>query len=968
MAKRIVDLSAILSELRARRERNSEVSDVLTRLEIGAIDLSDVTSAKIAQLVQCVPKTDRHFSFARTNSLYYVLSHATFANVSADRLDVLRSALRHFKRYASDTAEDNASRTGPLSNAAITDTLESLIAELMIVKDWFVSSQDRDVVYNGSESKRKGDRNNGIGPLRVMLNRIETVTTLTRPLINCRAVAELVDELYHVALDWVESKFQYDDFISASDGPLDSILKMYQFHAHGTCKGSDAQSRFVQRIRDNRTLIESVTVPDLEGGQQIGSEFVRKLSYAISTERLSQYDSPRLAFPILSTSVSILDTMRVENVFFHPGLVYRLLNTPTHSDADESRVKSVIDFCGRVSDRLFRQSGNVSDGTSLSMIADRTRELAMLGFNVETSRVYIRMSLTRSAATGPESKSDVVAELVQQLLMITYNAYMFFLCLKCYSPTFLFHHRRKLILDQQRSVLVGRHDDLKTIWDNAALNINRFFRVWFSEDEFVSQTNGLDKDAKAYLYRDLLNKWGDVLFGSPPSGDSESKHANVPQLTIKDITETCINFRADPEGTSYELLVSMSRHPEFQERFLNLVIVPQFQEIMESSHTVFKNTGHHTLARLIHICRLLVPGEHDLYHTIVSLYNLMFYTTEITGGVFKHIHSLAHSVARLLETAAHERFALKTNLLSEMLVESLIHTVRETVAPVTEDLMTHYTESMMAYVAHARRCYAVSLTECRFQVKTATITLRFDGREVGNISLRSFVTGCRSLVRRHDTFHEKLETIRTSLDRLGAHLRHISTEAGAFDEYASTHPTVKKCQRFLNRVTKTVKGMETSFTETMATSERATKIIVAAADRFLRVIDVLDANRLKIGGPADCIAEAVGLINSSGNAPRPVSHDGVLTAEDVMGHVRDLFPTIAGDEQPVEKQMSSEVDTFINRLEYKNLFEYRLAPLRDARVLRGWYVASTSRAEKDLAGPFSERPDRLLVAGAASKS
>ncbi|AFK83877.1 B47 [miniopterid betaherpesvirus 1] len=964
MMSNALDFDTVLEELRTDTPEAQPLLTTLAKIEISAINITDVTATKIQQFVQHIPPSGHHFPFIRKNTLYYLLSHFTFADMKQGRFRKMRYVLEELKKFAA--RNDKNEECEVLCNSAVLTTVTNVLDKADAVLGMFAEGKPLRATLGpaGDKPRKKDFTDSGMDYLiRSALSEIDGTALSARPLINCRIVAELLDELYSTAVSWFGNTIQYLSNVTEEDGEIDRILKMYYFFKFHRPGNDDVQDRFASLLHTSRQAIVSVTVPDLEGTQQMGAEYVRDISYKIFSENITLRDDPKYVFPILSTAIEMLHSMNAENIFFHPGLVCRLMNL-SHESAITyaTTLQPLTDFLASVVDELFAPLPNPKSiaTATLKNITDRTARLASLGLGADTTKTYVQMALVRSAQDAPRkstTRDNAVPEVVQHLLLIVYNAHLFFLCTKTYSPTFLFHRQKKITLEQQRCMLVASQNQPNFIWNSVTRNVNRFFHVWFSEDEFDVQTRGVTYSERAYLYRDLTNKWGDLLFvfkparGQPPPG----KPVPPPNITKEHITETCAALRNKTGARPlYDTLVPMSSHPAFAEIFINLVVTPEYVSIMQSAFSVFKKSGATKLIELIYGCQLLLPEQLALYHNLASLYNLLHLIDKIDSGVFKHIYAIATDTKSHLESLGKRNVDFNADLLLDLSITSLSENIRNTINPAIEALIKNNSNTFVEFLKYTRRCYVLSLSHAVLSFNPHRVSVSLQGKEIKTVILKDFLRICKNLTDSGEIFADRIQTTRRSLEQLRHQLKSTVDDAAFLNQHTEKNDSVDEFIKLHAKMMRTVKSLESKLLRSVNECQRSNDALKDSVQHILSTVHVLSAKNINDNGIADCIAEATGIINrAAASFHQPVD----LTDQDVKqlsNELRDIL-TVNSDPVPTSEQgipMSSESDANVREIAYRDVFDDRYIHLKDLTRIQNWYVATTPETRQNLSEPF----------------
>lgn len=963
MSRRALNFDSVLTELKTKSPGDQSVLNVLIKIEVGAIEAAGINMTKIRQFLQYIPNSGYHFGFVQTNTLYYIMSNVTFGT-SMSKVDGVNGLLREFKKL-SERANTNSPQCEFLCNSAVIHTMEQTVQKIEELKSSFSKNPFLQYTVSGDHGRsRKDVRDTGAAfMLNTVLTEIQNIGTITRALVNCRAIAELLDEVYKTALEWFNNTLQFTAFQTRDDGDLDLILKMFYFYKYHKVPNQELLKLFTRHVEDRSTNISSLLVQTFDENQQIGSEYVRDISYAIASQKLNAGDPSKMVFPVLRTDMSILKSMCAENLFFHPGLIYHILNMSNIRAADSvASMELLSDVCVTASVHLFQQEGTGPPAT-LQTLTNKVRDLASLGLNEHTAKMYVQMIQMRSAFPDASNAGSerIHCELINLIIMICYNAYIFFMCLSRYSPTFLFHNRKKLLLDQQKSALIGTQGELNDIWQNILLNTNKLFKVWFTEDEFNVQTKQLNHNERLYLYRDIVNKWGEMLFTFNPSkGTAEHPQlTNAPDITAKYVVDSCKAVEHD-EQRSYETLVPISTNPAFAESFVSIVMIPRFVDVLDMSYSRFRAHGHVKLLQLIYACQLLLPNQLRLYQSLVSLYNLIQLMSRVDTAVSQNVYALIQDAITALEGLCSTSVTTTMTLMIEIMIYSLVHKMRTTIDPTIRSIESNK-KYMLSYMTHMRQCYILSFSDAHFKPNDCSVTIRHDNKDISVLPMKQFVQTCRALVVKNSMYEEKIESLKGMIERLRYRTESVVHETKSIKDYLTTHPSGREFNKFINKITKTIKSLEQTLVNDISTCKRSTGLVILSMNRIVATVEALDTEKLERQGESTCISEALGLIRSSGSFTKPPKGDSPPSHQDVRDTVSEIFETkrATNIQTPTALYMSAITDVVIEKFTYPNVLDTTLHLLGNEDDIRDWYVASKEQTYVDITQPFIRANDTV---------
>ncbi|AKI29784.1 tegument protein UL37 [Mandrillus leucophaeus cytomegalovirus] len=948
MRKRTVDFQTLLNELKQNSTETQTVLNILSQIEIGALDVESVNATKIQQFLHLLPQEGYHFSFIRQNAVYYMLSHTTL-RTARDPLGAAEDLHKELQKHA---RRDNV--TSPceiLNNQATLSTLKTFLEKVQELQTSFNTNQFLAATLPDRKNKKaqRDISDNGTQYLvRNVFTQIETITEQTRPYSNCRLIAELLDILYHNTLQWASALMQYHAFANpAADHELDIMLKMHYFYKYYKSVNSDLNSEFQTFVTSEKRNLSAFMVSDADGDQQVGAEHIKDFSFKMFNANLNDRDTTGLAFPILLTSFSVLNHMGVENIFFHQGLIFRLLSDDSPLSASEmARLDLISQMCTHMANDFFRTATKKS--MKLRDLMTRIRTFTALGLNRETSRIYAQMALLQPSRTTPKKGGEMWFEVRQQLIIMIYNTYVFFMCLWVYSPTFLFLHRRRMILEQQKSTLIGSRHELQFIWDNVTRNINQDFNVLFTEEEFNVCTKGTTESEKEYLYRDLINKWGDILFVLKPKLNPDAQSPPLDDVTTADVIKRCAMINLSETSVPYESLLPLIHHPSFLDTFMNLVIVPEFSQILTIPYKQFMTIGSPRLLRLIHACRLLVPDQMTLYNKLVSLYNLITFVSEIDAGVFRTVYSLTLEISAILESLCGEPVSPELDLLVELMAQSLSHNLENTVNPLIEEVMQNNSASITRYLEHTHLCYCFAHTTGQLSADMMNVELSLGSKLIARIPMVQFLELTKTLIAKDQKLTDNLQRIEERLQQINQRMKQVKKDFSQLHDYSKNHPLAVEIVKSLKKTSRVLKNLEQRLLTILDQAKKSNKLIIHSLKRIEKTCMALSNRNLEEHGIRYCIAEARGVVRThQGVAAIPPSAlDQVPSnAESKLRGFLRAFREATVEHSPL--QMSARTDSQ-QQIPIPDVLTNRYQPSNQTNDLLKWYITSKDQAQTDI--------------------
>ncbi|AGE11524.1 GP47 [Caviid betaherpesvirus 2] len=832
------------------------------------------------------------------------------------------------------------------------------------------------------------------------LRDVDAAIAAVRPLINCRAVAELLDRLYRITLAWIAQREPVmqvgTNARRATSDRLDRLLRSYYFYHHHGASNPNAARVFAEASKD-KEAISKFTTGDTGQINFATVQIMKPISYAVFSQDPAAGNYARYVFPLIVSDLRIIgQQLSVENAFFHPGLIHSILIMPDEGELPPETIDGLQDlaeYCERITEQLFR---NVSSRPAhavekLETLVSYAVRLSEMGLNGKTSSMYSDM-IVKSYASPQQAFSNAdgsrvasvlssqtytdVTELKHRIIVLVYNAHMFHLCLERYSPTFLFHNRRRLLLEQRYSVLIGEREELQFVWDNVVNNINRLFYAWFSETEFDDLVgNSSEKDVE-YIYRDLLVKWGDILFNKQKTievdmedkSDTKSKpEAKEDAISPTEIREICRSLREKPIDDVLDVVMAITKEPGFLPIFLEAYVIPEYEDALDMDYTKYSLEGTPKLLQLIYLTKLLIPDQLQLSQGLVQVYNLTQFVSRLDVGLFKLLHDASQTLLSIFQNLSPQAEIRRTfSLLGELLITAIVNEYKEALEPLLGDVIPSGSEVLQQYAEHTKRCTAISMSTAKTEHMPQRIGLYFENVHIMTVQLSEVRNTCETLVRKN----KNLFSAATSVEQ---RIEHTNAVLNALSKRIEPYKQALAGELFLRDHVKSVKTIESSLKTTheklktvLEESEKSNRLVTDAVIRILKLVSIISTENLQRFGVADCIAEANGLIQASSRItapPKPTKEQEETISRHIISELlHDTFqastetPKDAAKEQTQDngRSMTEQVDDMSSETaSYGNVVSDKyMVPKDYHKALLGWYIETSQQAKDDLLSPI----------------
>ncbi|CCE57216.1 M47 protein [Murid betaherpesvirus 1] len=1017
---RALNLEQTLEDLRMKTACDEDLLNILAKIEISAVQLQTVTASRVRRFLQHVPETGYHFEFIRRHPVFYFLNHGTFGPaqkglllpLAADLVSELRKYTEK-SQAAGGGSVGGEDKTSKLSNERVLQTLSEFLEGAARVSDIQQGLLDSDQCLIDEET----DRPQGRGRREFTdadLKTVEKLVAATQTLRNCRAVAELLEELHHTLFEFFRLSLTTQQLRRDGDTQLDAVVKI--IHCHDNHAATPALETDFQKAIDRASaVLAEICTTDIHQIQQLGSEYTRDASFKISSRSLSAKERSDLRFPILTPSVSVLRHISPANVLFYPGVVFAILRTAarvgeerrqspggtppqrrrrllTHRlssffDAQEKEGRKIAendekedeeeeeddddeeeggeggsrqihafnDFCVTIADILFTQTQESSRSRLVSVkdVIEKTRAFYRLGLTPKSTATYIRMiSLHATYRTAAASRSiDEFSEAADHITFLVYNAHLHFLCLSRYSNTFLFYHAKRLILEQQRSLLTGNRS-LQDVWANVAFNINRLFALRYDEEEFTQLTLGASPAGREYLYRDAANKWDDIAF----TLDQEDLTDPLPlppqeDPTPEDIARACELVDAQ-DAHSYNSLLPLSTYPDFDKTLTEKIIIPRIEAIVNAMPAEIRAHDDMRLLKLIHICRLLMPRRLELYRNLVSLYNLLHYVSQTDLGLVKVLYGVIRNVVLHLGDITGDSYSFNSELLEDLAIESFLHALGGDITEALARWAADRRQLAERFAEHCATCYSLTKSVASLYTNTHSVVLTGKNEIVTMVALPEFTDTLRKIAADNAELEERLRFLSNTGALIVERLRSLTEETRSIPTFTDLTFSTRSITKLYARLSETLQTNQATLESLCVERLRFNRAACESFSSLASACRTMDADRIRSRGLRRCVADALTLMESH-RAPHSPPKRQELDRESI-GVLKKLFdPYRNREEAPApplrRRNMSGRPRDASVDFRYE---AERYVPVKSPNDLREWYVETKEKVQQDLTNPL----------------
>ncbi|AKB93250.1 B47 [Murid betaherpesvirus 8] len=939
---RALNLEQTLEDLRSKTASDEDLLNILAKIEISAVQLQTVTASRIRRFLQYVPQTGYHFEFIRNNSVFYFLNNGTFAPNEKGRFllvnDLLTELRKHGEKHVKDTTTPSH-----LSNDRVLQTVSDFLDDLNNVPELQKVISGRCLIDDGNTVYQTRIREFDDSQIK----NIESLITRAEPLRNCRAVAELLEEFYRNVFEIFRLSFTHKNFKTDDDTKLDNVMKLihcYENHA----RTNDLETEFQKAIDRAASTLTATCITDIQDIQKSGYEYTKDVSFKISSKSLSAKERSDLRFPILNPSTDLLQYISPRNLLFYPGVVFALVRKTSKENAKIPELHAFNDFCSGISDMLFNQTQETRQHTvSVKNLLDRTKTFYSLGLTPKTTMTYVRM-LSLMPTESQDARSELT-EAVDNITLLVYNAHLHFLCLARYSNTFLFHHTKRLILEQQRSLLVG-HRLFEDMWANVAFNVNRTFAVKYEEDEFIVNTIGLSPAGRDYLYRDATNKWDDIMF-SLTQDDISDPLPLPPQRdpTTEEIAKACEMIDND-DAHSYNSLLPLSTYPEFDRILTEKTIIPRFRDLINSSPSDIRAYDDMRLLQLIHVCRLLMPRRIEMYRNLVSFYNLMHYVSHTDIGLVKVLYSVIRNVIQHICEITETSHSFTSDMLEDLAIEAFMNSLDTDIVHAMRKSKSDSEKIIEMYTKH---CLVYSLllnTQVSLFTYTNTIAMYGNDGVILQAPFPEFITRLQKLVSDNAEFEEGLQFISDTDDRIMERLKSMTNDIKRIPTFTDLSFNTRSMTRVSTKLLDAIHNNKVALKSLCADRFRFNRDACEIFNSLISAYYTLHKDRISSNGLQQCVADAAAISDSHTSTGESLQiedfdQESIAILKKTF-EVSNLSNTI-----PKRRDMTGDTQTSVQHNDFDyNLERYVHSPHVDE--LRDWYVEKVDKVQAHLAAPL----------------
>ncbi|AAD49644.1 U30 [Human betaherpesvirus 6B] len=934
MAARALDLEFILSSLKNSTSPESLLA-ATAKIEILSLAADSVTHNRVIAFINRLPPKKYHFDLIREYTVFYFLNSTTLTSENK----LLSAELLHEELSQIRSSSSPGTELENLNNAEVLYVFDRILNSIKMLKNE-LSSPIGKLRVQPAANDPGTDKTIKYSKIQSIIQKVHSFTRENSLLANCRAVVELIDDLYRKLYSWFLHILTFEDIQFPGDTFLDRLLKMDYCFTYYPSSNRHLIDLF-EKTLDNQTSTDIDKFFDTSGNSP-ELLYQKTFSLKIFSKNLTAQDNGLYIYPLLKTDLSILDFLGTENILFHRGLIYHILHQKTIPQERENDLNKINQFFATVIQQVIETRSSCLPA-SLSRLLDTIFHFNRIGLNIETCRIYVEI-LSNHMAT-PDTQ-PIINTFTINLIHIVFTAHVFFICMENFSPTFLFYNRKKLILEQQRAILIIERNEYSTLWKQISDHIDCLFNISLSESFFKEYTKGGNEEHKQFLYKNLFEKWGDVFFPFTYSVTT-SKNSTAHHITTLELRAICKEVYQSDSPEAYESLLPYSTHPAFKTLFIKIYVIPMVTYI--TNLTFDKLQSDYRLITLIHACKLLLPSQHLLLHYMVWLYAFSINVDHIDLGTFTVIKSVIFKIADHINVMTHTIYSPETNLLVSILLNAYTDYLQKYVNPWIKQTITANFSLLQTYITFTKQCASILATKCNINLDNLFISMTIGTDKIVTTSFCSFIATCRNLVRQHEEFKKSLKTIETSKTTLTNMLLNIITSVSSSKELL-TNEALQKFIDTVQRISQHVNETYQLISVNLEKCKISNDILIESLKKTISIVDVLSSDAiLNTSLTSRCLEAATLAVSNNSFTILEIKKDAVAVFKPF---ITQLFESMKPTTSLYKKLMATQKLT-TDRIPFLDIFDDRYNLVRHVERQLNWYAAYAEAAQQDLIAPLT---------------
>lgn len=917
----------------------TDVSDntfltITAKIEIFSLAAESITADKILSFAKLLPIHNYHFNFIKNHMVFYILNYSTLG--FAKRFSIAETLCRELKIF--HRTFQSTSKLQNLNNAEVLYQFEKLIESIQVFKAELASPIGKLLRQETMIYDKPTEKSVKYVIIQQNLIKINNLIQDCESIKNCRLIAELIDELYQKVYRWFMQIFTYDDIIFPNDNFLDRLLKMDFCYTYYTASNQHLLSLFEQTI-DNQIFIDPSPYFEINPVYSPELQFMSTFSLKIFSKNISAKNEDLYIYPLLKTNFSILTFLSLENIFFHHGFIYHILHRTNITPTEEKKLGKINGFLNTVIQQVLIKKNNLQ--ITFPELLDKIYHLHRIGLNIETAQIFLQMLTTYKPATT----NNKLQTFFTNFSIIIFSAYIFFLCIELFSPTFIFHNKKKLILEKQKSIILILGEQFSFIWKEVSEIVDLLFSSTVTETYFKFYSKGADDYEKDFLYKDLMEKWGELFFPLTYSMTTPQKYTDkhVSNTVLKNLCDTAYQSKTE---TAYESLLPYITHPEFKFIFITHYVRPSLSLITNLTFEEIKDNRR--LLILIFACKLLMPSNYLLSHYLLLLHAFTLQIFKVDLGHFSIIHAITQKIFDNINSLTQTIFIPKTNFLVSLLLTAYTVHMQTYVNPWIQKTISENIALLKEYIDFTKKCSSTLATTCYLNLENFAVNMYFGKNKVGSTSLSAFYRTCSKLIEESKLFKDRLQEIKVSKTLFIEMLQNVVKNITKFKDLVSN----QTLQNFIIIVERISSHANTTYQDVLNSIDEchfSNMQLIQSFKNIVYVIDVLNTKNIFNFSLASQLIEAKKLVKKQDTYNQLNVQDDFVTV--LKSHLNNLFekqkPTIN-----IERRFMLEGIPDIKQIPFLDVFDERYRLIPQIEKYLHWYIAYSEAAQADLVEPL----------------
>ncbi|ANC96522.1 tegument protein UL37 [macacine betaherpesvirus 9] len=929
----ILHLESILTSLK-QDFSDEKFLIMITKIEILSLYAESITAEQMLSFVKLLPNDKYHFNFIKNNMVFYILNYSTLGNEKQIFVaETLYSELQNFH-----IAFPSNSNLQTLNNAEVLYQFKKVLESIKLLKAEIVSPIGRLLRQHAIDSSRPTEKTVKYSIIQKTLTKLSNFMQESSSIKNCRIVAELIDVLYNKMYKWFMQIFTYEDILFPNDNFLDRLLKMDFCYTYYASSNQHLLTHFENAI-DNQIFSDPSPYFELNPVDSPELQYMNTFSLKIFSKNLSAKNEGLYIYPLLKSNFSILTYLNTENILFHHGLIFHILHQTSLNEDETAKLVKINGFFNSVIQQVLLRKQYTP--VTFPELLDKIYHLHRIGLNIETCQTYIQIITT----CRPIYSIQNLQLFFSNLSTIVFSAYIFFICIEIFSPTFIFHNKKKIIIERQKSIILILGEHFSDIWKTVMEILEILFTNNITESYFKFYTKGADDKEKTFLYKDLMEKWGDLFF--PLTYSISVKHTlNYKHVSNNILRNLCRDTYLNNSINAYKELLPFTGHPSFENLFVKHYIVPSLTYV--TNLTFEQISEEPKLLQLIYACKLLLPSQYLLSHYLMLLHAFTLKIFKIDLGLFSILRSITQKIFESISTIIQFIFVPQTNLLVSVLLTAYTAHMKSYIDPWIQKTINDDLSILKEYINFTKQCSSLIATTCYLNLENFSIIMYIGKAKLLSTSFNLFSQTCSSMIDKHKNFQNKLKKIENSKLILIEMLQNIVTNITNFKDLLSN----SALQDFLIIVEKIYSNVNTTYQDVLKSVQKcnhSNSQIMHSLEKVMFIINVLSSENIENNSLTTQLLEARRLIRSEETYTQLILQDDLVAI--LKPYINGVFEKQKSTTN-IERRFMTEARAEIKQVPFLNIFDERYRLIVRIENYLHWYIAYNERVHTDLIRPL----------------